>query len=294
MVTYIPTLCAIKMSIPRNHHYVSQCHQKGFFNQNNGKIYLYDKEINNFYERNSSKGIFSGRDLNSRANFGIIDHKSLEDELKILEDKFPSHLKIIKDFIEVQNNIEEAYHSLGWMTALGIIGEMRNPQFKRKLDDTLDEITSRVFTDASEEFKKLYELNRLTPYSNVVGYIELAQNILDRMQPLKYVIFVIKSDDCFLLPDTSCYQVRGQIKQYINPHIMEIVEVGIPITDKIFVVSTPQINSPAGGINFINEDNSETVYRINKNLYCFAKKTVACSNQNYLKCIVNKINLDGI
>lgn len=99
------------MSIPINHHHVSQCHIKNFFNDE-GRIYLYDKVKKNFYSANSTKSIFSEKYSNSVFNNGQVDHKILEDDLKMFEDNFPKAVELIANTKHTRVISTECYRAL--------------------------------------------------------------------------------------------------------------------------------------------------------------------------------------
>jgi hypothetical protein len=286
------------MSIPINHHYVSQCHQKEFFNNATGRIYVYDKELNNHYNRQSPKNLFSKNHLNTRETKGIIDQVTLETELKVLfEDQFHDHVNVVKKFLISQEEMQTTYESLCWLTMLGILGEIRHPDFKGVIEDMVLKMESDLINrfyggDKNKIFESL-KAKQKTPYSNALSYIELAVKRLEKLEPLDFFIVSIESNDHFLLPDTSCFQLRGQLRSYPNPMIHEIIQVGVPLTGKLYILATPQLfKSELHGIKFEKTDNSSLVYEINKDLYHFAKKAVACSDETFLKNFINKLK-DG-
>lgn len=282
------------MSSPKNHHYVSQCHQKEFFNDEVGLIYLYDKELDNYYYKSSTKRLFSKDHLNTKERNGELDQVTLEKELKILtEDNFIKNVSKVKQFLNDQNELQQTYEALFCLTILGILGEFRHPQFKESLDETMLKFESdyflRIYNFDKEKVKKYLKNKQKTSHSNILSYISIAFQILEKMEPLDFMIYSIKSNDHFLLPDTSCFQLRGQLKNYPNPFVQEIIQVGIPLTDKLFILATPQsLKTELHGIQFINDDDSNLVYKINKDLYMFAKKAVACKDEDYLKNIIEK------
>jgi len=177
---------------------------------------------------------------------------------------------------------------------LGILGELRHPQFKGSLDETMLDVESDIFSrnyDFNKEKVKEYLRNKQkTPYSNVLSYISIAINILNRLDPLDFLIYSIESNDHFLLPDTSCYQRRGQLKHYPNPFIQEIIQIGIPLTDKLFILVTPKaLKTELHGIQFISDKEGSILFEINKRLYFFAREAVACKDKKYLLEIIEKI-----
>jgi hypothetical protein len=285
------------MSKPKNHHYVSQCHQKEFFDESTKLIYLYDKELDNFYSKQSTKNLFSKEHLNSRQSVNGFDQETLEKELKVLfEDGFHKHVSQINEFLTNQDKMQDTYESLCWLTILGILGEVRHPYYKRKIDEIMIEMESELLTryyNLSKEKVKSYLRSQIkTPYENVISYIEIAIRILKKLEPLDFSIFSIESDDLFILPDTSSFQLRGQLKKYSNKDVNEIIQVGVPITKKLYILGTPQ-SFKSGMHSIVREqnNNSDMVYQMNKDLYLFSKKTVACSNELYLKKFIEKIKI---
>jgi hypothetical protein len=280
------------VSIPKNHHYVSQCHQREFFNKETGYIYVYDKEKKNFYRKETTKTLFSKDYLNSKENSGDLDHITLERELKILfEDDFDKFVNLVKAFVVEPINLPEMYEILGRFTLMGTLGQLRNPLFKKQLT----ELTRRMETDVlnmSTGFDKdmistFLTAKLKTPYDNRIGYIDTALRILERMEPMEYELFSIESDVHFILPDTSCYQVRGQLRPYPNTPIQEITRIGMPLTDKIFLLaSSSLLKGNRNGIQSILEEHAALAMEININLFHFAYTAVACKDENYLRTVV--------
>jgi hypothetical protein len=121
-------------NVPLNHHYVSQCQIKNFFNVSEGKIFLYDKEIENFYFQKSTKRVFSEEISNSRLIENEIDHKSLELDLKLnFEDSFISSINIILTSLEKEDYSNPDFDkALINLTRLAVIGEIRLSRSKKK------------------------------------------------------------------------------------------------------------------------------------------------------------------
>lgn len=283
------------MSTPKNHHYVSRCHQAEFFNDAEGKIYIYDKILNNHYSKTGTRQLFSDDFINSRVVQGEVDHQQLETELKILiEDDFPIHVANIKNFILTQEKQEETYESLVYVAMLGIVGQLRHPEFKESFEKNFQQIESDVLSKltnhSKEKIKEYLESQKETKFSNALGYISTALRILERMEPFDFEIYSIESSDHFILPDTACFQIRGQLHNYPNPLISEITQLGIPLSDKLFILATSKhLQTGQSGIQFIREDNSDMVFSINNDLYGFAYKAVACRDSNYLVNFINSV-----
>ena len=205
------------MSIPKNHHYVSQCHIRNFFNNSENKIYLYDKKINNFFASQSTKSIFSEEFSNSTLYHGKVNHKILEDELRInFENDFH---KITDEIKKICSNPcvanEEQIELLYQLSLYGLIGEMRNPQNKKRNDDELLSVFNRLKQNAApnvlKQLDSLFTRTAQTKYSNVLAYTETAIGFLKRMGELDFTIYFIKSSDLFLLPDTTSFHIREKI-----------------------------------------------------------------------------------
>ena len=282
------------MSIPLNHHYVSQCQIKQFFNAEEGKIYLYDKDKKNFYWRTSTKSIFSEKFSNSIFKQGNINHKTLEDDLKIFEDEYPIAVELISDTAKTGTISKECYHSLLNITLFGIIGHLRTPQIKKGLDDAVNNAFESLYEECTDELraqlKSLTEYKGHVSYSNVVKYSTTALRIAEKMGGLAFTIWHIRSDDFFLLPDTSAFTLRGRINNYFNPDIFEIAEVGFPLTNKIFIHAlSEKLGQEKSYIAFIDEKNKQIVADINYNLFHFAQKLVATNDEAYLKQIVEQV-----
>jgi hypothetical protein len=229
------------MNIPKNHHYVSQCQIKRFFSPTEKRIYLYDKTFDNFYDRKSSKSVFSEKYSNTKLTNGKLDHESLETELRInFEDHFEKIHSDVETLITHGEEITDSQiESLHLITLYGLIGEMRSPFYKKQADDTLMSAFRQIYKHSDKNLtasiKELFDNSQKTNYSNVLSYTETAIGFLQRMRPLNFTLFKINSTDTFLLPDTSAFHIRAKINQYFNPDIMEVALVGIPLTDKIFI-----------------------------------------------------------
>lgn len=293
------------MSIPRNHHYVSQCHIRLFFNEQDRKIYCYDKERNNYFSKTTSKTLFSEQDSNSRVEEDTIDHETLEKDLKtFFEDDFERHARNVIELAEHPSSkdytIEE---SLYYLACHALIADIRVPENKRQADDAVDRLTletaQKVRWMGDEMQAKAMEAavaeSKRTKYSNLITYSETAGRRLERMGDLDFNIIRITSNDVFLLPDVGCIQMRDKINHYINPYIREIAIVGIPLTSKIFLFAcSKKLADTQSGIRTIDQDNSEIVQGINAQLYESAVKVVAGSDESKLKSTLARLREQGM
>lgn len=287
------------MDEPKNHHYVSRCHIKNFFNTTEKKIYLYDKLQDNFYSSKSTKNIFSEQYLNSRFESGEIDNKTLEKDLQVnFEDHFQRITKLIEDFdVSIASYKTETMNALYRLALYGLIGDMRNPTHKKENDDFFKSMYSYLRDIAADELaaniqNQLNELDK-TKYSNELKYFDTALTHLKKMGELDFKIYIIKSNDVFLLPDTSSIYFLAKINEYFNPDILEKAFVGIPLTSKIFVqAESKKLHNTSSEVLKIKGDNNKRVALINKDIYNQSLQTVGTSDESALKKII--ANIKGI
>jgi Protein of unknown function (DUF4238) len=279
------------MSIPLNHHHVSRCQIKEFFNEN-GKIFLYDKAKKIFSSKTSSKNIFSEKLSNSVYKNGKIDHTTLENDLKIFEDSYPKDVDLIRNAVKEKQISKECHYSLLNITLLGIIGRLRTPARKKELDNILDkmfgQLEPHITDELLKEFEETNEYKKHVKYSNMLGYAETALRIAEKMGGLDFTIWHIQSEDCFLLPDTSATTTRRKINEYFNPDIQEIAEVGFPLTQKIFVHAlSKKLGQGQSVVVTVKKNNHQAIIDINHNLFHHSNNLVATSNESYLKHFVS-------
>jgi hypothetical protein len=98
------------MSIPKNHHYISQAPIKNFFNKEKNEIYLFDKNQNRRFKKNRAKSIFSEKNLNTkRTKHDKYDYSIIEEELnQNFEKDFPGCVEIVKKLIKI-NKLYDSY-----------------------------------------------------------------------------------------------------------------------------------------------------------------------------------------
>jgi hypothetical protein len=264
-----------------NHHYVSECHLKEFFNSEEGQIYLFDKQLNNFYQKPGTKKIFSEKDLNTKLLGDKVDRQSMEIELQVLfEDDFAKHLAAVMQFHVDHNAIEKVYEDMNYLALMALVGEYRNPAYKSRLDQAMDSPKIHV-TGANEPDPKL-------KYQNTKGYLDVAHILLKDMDPITFAIVSINSNDHFIVPDTSGFLARQ------NLDIGHVMQFGLPISDKLFLLgrSTRMGKYPTTSVT-IDHEESEIVFRINSDLVNYAYKTVACKDKVFLKKTINKMQQRG-
>ena len=275
------------MSEPKLHHYVSECQIKEFFDHDQKKIYLFDKELVNFYSKSGTKRIFSENDLNTKLLNNGLDRRSMELQLRVLfEDDFQKHLEAVKKFYDDQTLIEKTYEDLNYLALMALVGEYRNPYYKKGLDIALNSMR-----DHAKSAGVIVPEERTHPnvkYQNMKGYVEVALLLLERMDPITFAIVAIRSNDHFLLPDTSAFLVRKHLD--IGP----VMQFGLPVSDKLFILgrSTSMGKYPTTLVTIDNDDN-DLVFRINSDLANYAYKTVGCKSENFLRATIIKIGKAG-
>lgn len=286
------------MSIPRNHHYVSRCQIENFFNHEEGRIYLYDKELDNFFHKETTKSVFSEKDSNSKVTDGEIDHLSVELELKSsFEDGFtPSYKELMKTLQDANGIVSFPEHLLKLLiqfTKYGLAGEIRSPKIKTFADEAINEaLLEQILPFAAPDLKKeLEELKALlskTKHSNQISYNWFAESALQMMGEVYFEIYYIIDDCVFVLPDKPSLTQRERINQYYNPDIWEIAIVDVPLSSKIFLhaVST-KLEKGTNRIIRLSKDNKNFIDAVNTSILQYSFKQVACESSKYLEEIVN-------
>lgn len=275
------------MNKPVNHHYVSQCHLKEFFNSKEQKIYLFDKQLFNFYPKSGTRRIFSMDHLNNRLVGDKLDQESMELELRVMfEDKFAKHLKSVLRLYEDQSLVEQVYDDLNFLALMALVGEYRNPHYKQRLDDIFDSLDEQLRARGGNVPENIKPENLL--YSNQKGYIDVAFLMLEKMDPITFAIVSIQSDDHFIVPDTSAFLVR------LNLDTGPVMQFGMPVSDKLFIMgrSAAMGHYPTTLVT-ITENDDDLVFKINSDLVNYSYQTVACKDQVFLRKTIIKMSKIG-
>ena len=284
------------MSVPQNHHIISKVHIKNFFNKSEGKIYVYDKCEKNIFFKITLKSLFSEKYSNSRFSDGEMDHETLEKELNdFFEKDFAKNVSIVQHFISNNNQNEELINALLYFVKYGIIAEMRTPKYKKEVDKaffgTLKGLSEMFAPELKADFEKSIEFQNYVKYSNLTSYLEIADEVLEKMGDLRYEILVADEFNYFFIPDFGAATQRDKINEYFNPDIKEIAYVGLALTSKIFInfFSTKLYkNKTLPSSTIIHCDFNAVEYYNRLNLrYCQCK--VASENEEYLKDFVERI-----
>lgn len=281
------------MSVPKNHHYISQIHIKNFFNKHDGSIYLYDKHQNNIFKSNGTRNIFSERNLNTkRVSEHDIDYTSIENELNDkFEKDFNRHLQIVNNFIDSKKYTEELEEALIYFVRYGVIGEFRTPHFKKCMDDGIfngmKDIMEHAVDDLKEDFFKAFNFDSEVKYTNTNNYKELAEEIIEAMGEISWILSIPKNnDDYFLLGDFGAATVRDKINVYFNPDVEEIAYIGLALSSKVYLQLFSNKWSQSPQTSMINALDSTPIYNINKANFIYSRKFLACENENYLKTFI--------
>lgn len=279
------------MSTPINHHFVSRCQSDNFFNRIEGKIFLYDKVTRRHFSKQTTKSVFSEDDSNTRlGNNDELDRISLEKDLKDnFEDVYFQNFQVVKTIVNDQTRTPENYRdALVSLTKYGIAGELRHPDRKRSMDGVIgDALFKQIMPFAAPELKgELEELKRgleKTKYSNQIEYSKFAEEVIRLMGGINCIVYSIKCDKVFILPDKPAITLRAKINEYFNPDIREIAMVGIPLSSKIFLHSqSVKLGPLSDSVYHLEEEFPGEVEKINYGLYMNAHKHVACESKDYL------------
>jgi hypothetical protein len=282
------------MSTPINHHYVSQCQLRAFFNEAEGKIHVYDKQLDNLFSKRTTKSIFSEPKLNSTVIAGEVNHNVVEDDLRFyLEDSYSKNLSIIETYITTVSDDEDGFiDALMEMTRLGVIGEMRHPSHKKNVDDQVYgvlEIFAPIAADKlKEEIKEAFEERKKTKYSNSLRYAQMSGEILKKMGEINFTIIYISNDtDYFILSDCSSTTFRAKINEYFNPDIKDIAMVFMPISSRIAIIAVAdRLDNHPGSIKYYTEKDRATLEMLNHMTLANSKKMIACENGEYLRAFI--------
>ena len=283
------------MDVPLNHHYVSQVHIKNFFNLYEGKIFVYDKLKNNFFNKTTTKTLFSEKYLNTRFKEGSIEHESLEKDLnKHFEKDFGKHYQVIVLFIKHQKLTLQVKSALSYFAKYGIIADMRTPRYKKHLDDSLFEALNEITENATAELKQqvdeIFEFKKVTKYSNLLDYSKTADDLLALMGKLIFKIQIPKDqNDFYIIPDIAAVTSRAKINRYFNPDIEEIAYIGIPLSSKIYIhFHSEKLFDKEKPDSCISYCNSSIVEKFNSANLDYSESKIACESEEYLKNFIEK------
>lgn len=283
------------MSLPKNHHIVSKVHIKNFFNKGEGKIYIYDKLKKNIFFKSTLKSLFSEEHSNSRFSDRSIDCQTLEKELNdFFEKDFAKNVLIIQDFISNESFNEEVNNAFLYFVKYGIIAEMRTPRHKQKVDEavfgTLKGLSEMFSPELKADFEKTIEFQNHVKYSNLTSYLEIADEVLEKMGDLRYEVLVADEFNYFFIPDFGAATQRDKINEYFNPDIKEIAYVGLALTSKICInfFSTKLYKNRQIPPSLVIDCDFNEVEKYNLLNLRYCQSKVASENEEYLKGFVER------
>jgi hypothetical protein len=293
------------MSIPRNHHYVSRVLSNKFLSDDR-HIYKYSKRNEKITAINSTKGLFSQKDLNTAiSEDGNFDHSSVEEQLNICFEKdFPKYYDIIasavnagyisgKRIAEPQQIIEAAKGII----EMGFIGRSRHPADMQHNQDVIFGALLEIADNATDELKNglLSHIGSLSGVTNKLklDFSELAKGLTELMGETTYSIMIAPEGHYFLLPDCTAATQRFKVKDdvvdgvtFINP-AMVIGMVLMAIDSRILISAVKTEFCPGQGFRIYRLD-AETMFNYNRVLFDNALEEVACQNQEYLQQFVKR------
>lgn len=282
------------MSVPKNHHYISQVHIKNFFNYEKNEIYVYDKQRQNHFIKKTTKSIFSEKNLNTKLIENVYDYSSIEEQLnEHFEKDFGNNFRLISKFIDDKIRTKEFENAVIYFAKYAVISELRTPFRKNQTDEAIYKGLSIITEMGDEKLKKQFEdyfaFNEVRKYSNAVDYVEFSQKVLKSMGEIFFIIETPQNEnDFYFLPDFGAATTKEKINTYFNPDVKEIAYIGIPISSKIYIhFYSSKLNNSVNCSKLTYVD-SDIVYKLNKMNFEYSNRIIACENQEYIKEFVRK------
>jgi len=287
------------MSIPRNHHFVSQVLIKKFLNTEK-RVSIFSKTENNIETRPLQRQDFAERDLNTIiTEDNTIDHKSVEDDLnENFERDFNKHYDSLFQSIE-NNNLNLFTESIKFLIKLGIIGDMRTREHQLEAQQAILGGIGSLYEMFSGDLKAEYSsfINQTSSVKNKlpVNYSELANGILDIIGEACYCVFKAPENHHFLLPDNTSITYRSKIDPDIETEdgktlvslAMPITMIIYPINNKtIIVVKSKKIEGE--NLSGVFQLSEETTINYNLLFIKNSRDKVICGDENYLKKFIDE------
>lgn len=287
------------MTIPRNHHFVSQVLIKKFLGKNK-MLYTYSKKDKCIIEKLYHRFDFAKKDLNSVLDDNNkVDHKSIEDNLnKRFESGFNEHYELLLKGLK-DNDHGNLEASIKYIVKMGIIGDMRTPEnileTKYSILNDLGQIISHFSDDLSIGFKTYVEKNSAYKNINSVNYNEICDKVTELMGETIYSICYAPEDNYFFLPDNSSVQIRSKretIRKLPNGktginNITPITTIIIPVNSHILIIAESLEISPRSK-NTLNQLSKEDLILFNNLFIKHSRDKVICSNKEYLTNFINQ------
>jgi hypothetical protein len=294
----ITTKTKLFMSIPRNHHYVSQVLIRKFIDNFNN-LYTYSKEGSCFEEKILTRFDFAEKDLNSTINkYGEVDHSTVEETLnRHIETDFNTHYDKIITAITTEN-YSDINTAMEYLMRMGAVGDMRTPQHQIESQNSILGTFRMLYEHSSDEIKAQIEQfeNHTSGIKNKlpIDYKEISDKILEIMGEKIYSILKSPINDYFFLPDCSSVVIRSQLEEdtilngelLLNPS-RPIGTIIFPINSKVVIVAQSAKICPQKS-HGIYDLSSETVAGYNKMFLDAARDKVICQDKDYLKHFIDR------
>ncbi len=280
-----------------------------------GRMCKYNKTANQIYDVNSTKSLFSKKDLNSIVDDdGEIDHGSVESDLnKHFEMHFPKRYEVLVnaasgnyddyDIGKFLPNSDEIDEAMEYILGMALIGNTRHPQnmeenheailgmFKTLADIAVLELKNEI----NEYLEKVAPVNNKTP----IDFQDLKNNIRQYMGEVRFSVMRAPENHYFILPDCSSAIKRFPVapdiidgETFYNP-AMIIGLTLMPINSKLLIVASSRDllsdgleNEPSG----FHDINGALAMSYNRILYESAYNEVACENKEFLEKFVKSVN----
>lgn len=287
------------MSIPRNHHYVSQVLIKKFLNPDK-KICIYSKKENSIETKILERKDFAERDLNSIiSEENTVDHKSIEDNLnENFERDFNKHYESLFQSIE-NDNLDLFTKSIKFLIKLGIIGDMRTREHQLESQQAILGGIGSLYEIFTDELKAEYSsfINQISSVKNKlpINYSELADGILDTIGDACYCVFKASENHHFLLPDNTSITHRSKIDPNIETEDGKtLVSLSKPITMIIYPINNKTIivvkskKMEGENLSGVFQLSEKTTIDYNLSFIRNSRDKVICGNENYLKDFIDQ------
>ncbi|WP_430408926.1 DUF4238 domain-containing protein [Kordia sp.] len=287
------------MSIPRNHHYVSQVLIKKFLTVNKYYSY-YSKLEKKVLTKRLERKDFAEKDLNSITDDkNEIDHKTIEDNLNSnFERDFNKYYHSLFKSIET-NNLVLFEQSIKYLIRLGIIGDMRTREHQLETQNAilggLSDMYDLFSDELKQEFSNIIDTQKPVKNKLPIDFNKLTDEILYNMGEINYYVFKAHKNHFFFLPDNTSIINRSKSYEDIKTDdgltltspAAHITMVIYPINSKTIIATMSQkINNQykSGTFNLSEEMTESYNYSFINN----SRDKVICENEKYLNMFINK------
>jgi hypothetical protein len=287
------------MSIPKNHHYLSQVLLKKFLDSE-GRLNYYSKSEKALINKKYSRFDFAETYLNSIiTEEGEIDHKIVEDNLnQNFEIGFNKNYDSLFQALE-QNDSSQLITSVKYLIKMGIIGDIRTPEHHIETQEAIFGGLSQIGSIGEHVFQKELKdfLSNVSRVKNKlpVDYKELTEGIEEIMGECIYSLFIANQNDFFFLPDNTSVVIRSKLEPDIvlNGEILEsmsrpIATVIFPINSHTVIVAQSAKICPQENHGIYNVK-SEVVANYNMMFLDSSRDKVVCENPAYLQEFISNM-----